>query len=383
MNIDASNDFYEAFTEIDSHGKKYTTEKLSLVVHPEEKRKIIGDTFMRVAQREISKLGLVASDVLLAQGTLRPDIIESGSPDISKTAHTIKTHHNDTNLVRQLRASGSVVEPLSDYHKDEVRRLGKTLGLPESIVMRHPFPGPGLAVRIICYNEPSIDSAFEETNNFLQSLVTNHSSDYENDIQHNLKDYEKPILESIRKNKIQAILLPIKTVGVQGDGRSYNYPCGLLMEDPDWDQLFMLARLIPRLKHNINRVLYIFGSHLKETVIKNITPTTMTPEVIHLLQNVDDIATSILTSSNSLSKLSQVPIILFPVTFGKPGTTHSVAIRTIITFDFMTGRAAIPGQDISVDVLNEIVNKITQNFPQISRVVYDLTSKPPGTTEWE
>jgi len=340
---------------------------------------------MRIAQREISKLGISASDILLAQGTLRPDIIESGSPDISKSAQTIKTHHNDTNLVRQLRAIGSVVEPLSDYHKDEVRRLGKSLGLPETLVMRQPFPGPGLAVRIICCTEPFIDNSFDETNLFLHSLVTTNTSPFENDIQNDLKEYEKPILEAIRKNaKIQTTLLPIKTVGVQGDGRSYNYCCGLLMEDHvDWDELFMLARLIPRLRHNINRVVYVFGPHLKDPTIKSITPTTMTPDVIHLLQDVDDIATQILTSSNSLAKLSQVPIILFPVTFGKTGASHSVSIRTFITNDFMTGRPAVPGMDLPVEVLNEIVKKISQNFPKIGRVVYDLTSKPPGTTEWE
>jgi len=320
------------------------------------------------------------------QGTLRPDIIESGSPDISKSAHTIKTHHNDTNLVRELRATGAVVEPLSEYHKDEVRRLGKGLGLPESIVQRQPFPGPGLAVRIICCKEPFIDNTFDETNKFLQTLVTTNKSEFEKDIQSDLKAYEKPLLEDIRnKNKIQATLLPIKTVGVQGDGRTYNYVCGLLTkEHVEWDHLFMLARLIPRLRHNINRVVYIYGPPLDNPIIKTITPTTMTPDVIHLLQNVDDIATKILTESTALSKISQAPIILFPINFGKEGTTHSVAIRTIITNDFMTGRPAIPGEDIPASVLDQIVTNILQNFPkEISRVVYDLTSKPPGTTEWE
>jgi len=339
---------------------------------------------MRVAQREISKLGLHAQDVLLAQGTLRPDIIESGSPDISQTAHTIKTHHNDTNLVRELRATGSVVEPLADYHKDEVRRLGKGLGLPESIVMRQPFPGPGLAVRLLCANEPFIDDTFDITNEFLHALVSNDSTPFEKDLQTHLKEYEKPILAEIRKHsKIQATLLPVQTVGVQGDGRSYHYLCGLLMEGSiNWDHLFMLARLIPRLKHNINRVVYIYGPFIKEP-IKTITPTTMTPPVIKLLQDVDDVATTILTKSGALSKLSQVPVILFPVSFGKPGSTHSIAIRTLITNDFMTGRAAIPDVDIPASVISEIVTAVEQNFPQIGRVVYDLTSKPPGTTEWE
>jgi len=155
------------------------------------------------------------------------------------------------------------------------------------------------------------------------------------------------------------------------------------MEEPNWNYLFMLALLIPRLRHNINRVVYIYGPLLKEPSVKSITPTTMTPPIIHLLQEVDHVATTILTNSKSLIKIAQVPIILFPISFGKEGATHSVAIRTMISNDFMTGRPALPDRDISESIIKEIVSTIGQQFPQISRVVYDLTSKPPGTTEWE
>lgn len=92
--------------------------------------------------------------MLLAQGTLRPDLIESASHLASSNADVIKTHHNDTALVREWRAAGRIIEPLKDYHKDEVRALGTDLGLPAELVWRQPFPGPGLAVRIICANEP-------------------------------------------------------------------------------------------------------------------------------------------------------------------------------------------------------------------------------------
>jgi len=171
-------------------------------------------------------------------------------------------------------------------------------------------------------------------------------------------------------------------VGVQGDGRSYNYACVLsTRNDPNWPHLVMLARLIPRLLHNINRVVYVFGPQLNAP-ITTVTPTTMTPNVIHLLQEADDIATEILTVSGALAKLSQVPIVLFPIAFDEKGATHSVAIRTMITNDFMTGRPAIPNEDLSLDVLYEVVQKVSA-LPLIGRVVYDLTSKPPGTTEWE
>lgn len=136
---------------------------LCFAINPEEKRKIIGDTFLKVANETMRELNLDPKDVFLAQGTLRPDLIESASELVSKNADTIKTHHNDTELVRQLRAAGRVVEPLKDFHKDEVRKLGRDLGLPDALVDRHPFPGPGLAIRILCAQEPFMEKDFAET----------------------------------------------------------------------------------------------------------------------------------------------------------------------------------------------------------------------------
>lgn len=172
-------EFYNATTEVPVDKKdpkrKQTTKPLCQVVSPEEKRQIIGDTFMRIAQDIISGLKLKPEDVFLGQGTLRPDLIESASKLASSNADAIKTHHNDTELVRQLRDQGRVVEPLKDFHKDEVRLLGKDLGLPEELVQRHPFPGPGLAVRVICATEPSTDTKdFSETRS-LVNVIVNYS----------------------------------------------------------------------------------------------------------------------------------------------------------------------------------------------------------------
>lgn len=143
--------------------RKRLTNPLCHVTSPEEKRKIIGDTFITISQEIISDLKLNPEDVFLGQGTLRPDLIESASKLASKNADAIKTHHNDTELVRQLRDAGRVVEPLKDFHKDEVRQLGRSLGLPDDLVQRHPFPGPGLAVRTICAEEPFFEKDFSET----------------------------------------------------------------------------------------------------------------------------------------------------------------------------------------------------------------------------
>jgi len=144
---------------------------LHSVVLPEEKRKIIGDTFMKVSDNIMKKLNLDPETTLLAQGTLRPDLIESASHLASENANTIKTHHNDSMLVRKLREKGRVVEPLRDFHKDEVRLLGKELGLPDDLVQRHPFPGPGLAIRVICAEEKYVCKNFSEICNLLVSFV--------------------------------------------------------------------------------------------------------------------------------------------------------------------------------------------------------------------
>lgn len=157
--------FFKASTTVRKANTTYNSETpmLCFTINPEEKRKIIGDTFLKIANETIKELNLEPSEVFVAQGTLRPDLIESASELVSKNADTIKTHHNDTELVRQLRAAGRVVEPLKDFHKDEVRRIGRDLGLPDALVDRHPFPGPGLAIRILCAEEPYMEKDFAET----------------------------------------------------------------------------------------------------------------------------------------------------------------------------------------------------------------------------
>lgn len=347
--VDAGEDFFGGTTMVD--GK--TVGPLRTVTSPELKRKIIGDTFMKVAQKEVSRLGLDPDEVFLAQGTLRPDLIESASQLASGKADVIKTHHNDTQLVRELRERGRVIEPLKEYHKDEVRRLGESLDLPHNLVWRHPFPGPGLAVRLICAKEPYLTDEFDAIDAQLQGMVP---------------------------EGVFASLLPVQTVGVQGDGRSYSYLVGLSGK-AGWPVLLELAKDIPKKLHMVNRVAYVFGPLLKGPV-KTITPTYPTPEAVRQLQLADDIVTGVMASEGILERFSQVPVVLFPVDFGKAGC-RSVAIRPFITNDFMTGRPAVPGKDFPEEALKVMVSRILSEVPGIARVAYDLTSKPPGTTEWE
>ncbi len=347
--IDASEQFLQATTEIDGQ----ETKELCQTSDPEEKRKIIGDTFMRVAADVLDEMDIPADDVYLVQGSLRPDLIESASTVASQKAEAIKTHHNDTNLVRQLRAQGKVIEPLADYHKDEVRELGKMLNLPAEIVWRHPFPGPGLGIRILCAEEPYLTAEFEQINQQL---------------------------EQFKRDKYEISLVPIRTVGVQGDGRTYSYLAAMSGE-PNWPELFEITRAIPKEIHQINRLVYVFGEKF-EPPLDQITPTKINQESLVQLRQADAIVEEVLRKYELMKDVAQVPVILAPVNFGQPGQ-RTIGIRTIITNDFMTGMAAEPGQDLPERAVFEMAERIKQEVANVAKVAYDLTSKPPGTTEWE
>ena len=172
------------------------------VTDPEKKRKTIGGLFIDVFEAEAKKIG---GAQFLAQGTLYPDVIESvsftGGPSV-----TIKSHHNVGGL--PARMNMKLVEPLRELFKDEVRELGRELGLPDSLVNRHPFPGPGLAIRI-------------------PGAITREKLDL-------LRQIDAVYLDEIRKAGLYdeiwqafAVLLPVRTVGVMGDGRTYDQACAL------------------------------------------------------------------------------------------------------------------------------------------------------------
>uniref|UniRef100_F1KV09 GMP synthase (glutamine-hydrolyzing) n=1 Tax=Ascaris suum TaxID=6253 RepID=F1KV09_ASCSU len=372
---------------------------------PEMKRKIIGDTFMRVKDCVMEELKL-DKDIFLAQGTLRPDLIESASSLASGHADTIKTHHNDTALVRELRDLGKVIEPLKDFHKDEVRELGESLGLPRSIVMRHPFPGPGLAIRVICAEQPYICDldVFLATQQNL-SLIANlaHCDDESEEylsVAQNLSAAELHALCD-HDHEIATTLLPIQTVGVQGDCRSYSYVAALSTSERPipWTTLERLARIIPRLLHNINRVVYVFGEAV-EYPVSDITCTYLNDFNLSYLRWADRLANDVLLGLDEdqrrdpslevcINRIQQMPVVMVPIHFDrdpverKVSTLRSYVLRPFITNDFMTGVAALPGRDIPEKSILEMVRRISNQVPLTSRVMIDLTSKPPGTTEWE
>ena len=227
--------------------------KLEGITEPEQKRKIIGEEFIRVFEEEARKLGNV--DVLV-QGTIYPDVIESGSGNAS----TIKSHHNVGGLPERMEFE-QIVEPLRDLFKDEVRKVGLELGIPSDLVYRQPFPGPGLAVRII---------------------------------------------GSITKGKLE------------------------ILREADW----------------------IFRQELEKHPAKNIASQYF----------------AVLTDTRSVGVMGDMR------TYG-----HTVALRCVTTDDFMT----VDWTKLPFDLLERVSSRITGEVPGINRVVYDITSKPPATVEWE
>jgi GMP synthase (glutamine-hydrolysing) len=227
--------------------------KLEGVTEPERKRKIIGEEFIRVFEDEAVKVGKVD---FLAQGTIYPDVIESGTGEAAK----IKSHHNVGGLPENVRFK-KIVEPLRMLFKDEVRALGAELGLPENIVWRQPFPGPGLAIRIIGEITPEKLAILRDADAIFREEIAAAGM---------LRDV----------NQYFAVLTNMRSVGVMGDGRTYDY---------------------------------------------------------------------------------------------------TLALRAVTTTDFMTADWA----RLPYELLEKVSDRIVNEVRQINRVVYDVTSKPPATIEWE
>jgi len=251
------------------------------------------------------------------------------------------------------------------------------------LVWRQPFPGPGLAIRILCLDRPFIEDSFAVTNQILQYILHPEIA-----IEESLRvDIEVTLATlgfwdlRLDTRSLHATLLPIRTVGVQGDGRSYRYAVGLSGTSQGWETVFLLAKMITQLCHNVNRVVWIFGDEVKGP-LTTITPTYLSLANIRQLQQADAIVNDILFRDKLIANISQMPVILTPVDFGISGC-RSIALRPFCTNDFMTGVPAIPDIQLPMSSLEEMVKRIVTEVKGITRVMYDVTSKPPGTTEWE
>ncbi|MBI2463528.1 glutamine-hydrolyzing GMP synthase [Candidatus Peregrinibacteria bacterium] len=319
---------------------------LMRVYHPERKRHIIGNKFLSIQKRVAYKLNLNAHEWLIGQGTIYPDTIETGSS--SKLADTIKTHHNRVPQIETLIKQGKIIEPLKDLYKDEVRELGKKIGLPDELVWRHPFPGPGLAVRCLCARNEEYPPRHLEL--------------------------EREINMCLGDTELRGKILPIKSVGVQGDSRTYRHPL-VLFGDTDWDTLEQISTRLTNQFREINRVLYSVTPHVIENIY--VMNRFVGPKRIFLLQKADKIVMDILQEKELTQNIWQFPVVLLPLIINEKGQ-ESVVFRPVQSEEAMTANFA----KIDWKTIHEMSKQILE-LEDIGAVFYDVTNKPPGTIEWE
>ena len=313
--------------------------RLAGVTNPERKRTIIGDTFITVQEDEFARLGLRDEEWLLGQGTIYPDTIESGG---ARHSAKIKTHHNRVERIQALIEQGKVIEPLVDFYKDEVRVLGEQLGLPHEVVWRHPFPGPGLAVRCLC------------------------------------SEASAPVEPAAMRlpDGVVGWIVPVRTVGVQGDERSYSK---LLAVEGlgDLESAGAFARRITNEHRTINRVgVVAFRRDGRGVAGLAIHPCTLTRERIALLRAADDLVTRIVRKHALYDTIWQFPVALVPLGSG-PGR-ETVVLRPVNSRDGMTADFA----RLPATVVDEIAATLAA-LPAVDAVLYDVTNKPPATIELE
>ena len=324
-------------------------EALSGIVDPEEKRKAIGKMFLEVKEETMKSLGFGDEQWMLAQGTIYPDTIETGR---TKHADVIKTHHNRIPEIQKMVAEGSVVEPLKDLYKDEVRKLGEDIGLPKELVWRHPFPGPGLGIRILC----------EDKVKTLSDIPSEHTAA----LQRAVRDAGETAGE--------AHVLPIRSVGVQGDQRSYHHPA-LILGITDLQKVGALAPTIANRLPFINRVVTLVGGDAAQLKTAKTHRAYITPDRVKLLQRIDADVNQIIREAGLYDRIWQFPIVLLP--FGVDDK-ESIVLRPIQSREAMT----VDYYPLTQEVVVKIVERIRATG-SISFVFYDVTNKPPGTIEWE
>lgn len=332
----------ENFHMVRAAGKFIKT--LKGVINPETKRKIIGDMFLEIQAQEVRKLKLNPEHWVLGQGTIYPDTIESAG---TKYADKIKTHHNRVPEILNLIKHGKVIEPLAELYKDEVRQLGSRLGLPDNIIWKHPFPGPALAVRILCAEKEVLPPEVENV--------------------------EKTIAEYLLPYGLSGKILPIQSVGVQGDNRTYRSPLVIWGKTRNFDQFEDISTSLTNRCWEINRVCLLLSQEKIESA--KIMPSTLTPRRIALAQELDDIVTKFLGRHELERQVWQFPVVILPISIN--GIKKEVVVlRPVCSEEAMT--AHFYKMDFS------LLKKLTQKLaPHVSAVLYDITNKPPGTIEWE
>src|SRR5262245_55002324 len=307
-------------------------------------RKLIGETFIDGFRKEAERSNF--DGCVLAQGTIYPDTIETGG---TKRADVIKTHHNRVPMIQRMIDQGLVIEPLAELYKTEVRELGEELGLPEEIVWRHPFPGPGLGIRLLC-------------------------SDGLNPDAEKVSESQQALLAMMNGTGISGAVLPVRSVGVKADLRSYEHPV-MLWGNISADRVESMAAQIFQKVPGTNRCVV----DLSENGVAQARPlaASVTRERLDLLRDADAIVMNALQRHDLYHQIWQCPTVFVPLEINGKGK-ELVVIRPVLSERAMTARPAL----LSSEVLTNIRDQILQ-LPNISGVAVDVTTKPPGTIEWE
>lgn len=353
---------------------------ISGLTDPQKKRMAVGENFITVRNEVVAKQHLEEDKWLLAQGTLYPDIIESGG---TKNSKTIKTHHNRVQGIQSLIEKGLIIEPVKDLYKDEVRAIGKKLGLPDELVMRHPFPGPGLSINVLCNDG---NSWTEKDENEL-SLAKNEL----NNTKLNM------FCENCSAN-LKRTVLPVRSVGVQGDFRTYRFPALLDFgeaKEKEWplgtEAAKMGIRHFPGKREKIEEcssTITNSAKYINRTIIKLYQNPNVKDEDLKLqegyctrtrlnqLREVDNIVLTELHKTGWYNKIFQHLTIDLPYASKKENATF--VLRPVVSEDVMTARFAF----LPKEILGNIIQQI-ESLPFVDALYFDATNKPPATFGWE
>ncbi len=333
---------------------------------PQKKRMAVGENFITV-RNEVTARQNLDDTWLLAQGTLYPDIIESGG---TKNSHTIKTHHNRVAGIQELIAKGLIIEPIRDLYKDEVRAIGKKLGLSDELVMRHPFPGPGLSINVLCNDGKTNPKDAEEL-----PLAQKELDEIKLDM------FCPKCTASLKRS-----VLPVRSVGVQGDFRTYRFPALLTFAD-EGDGFYHFPDKREKIEECSSTITNA-AKYINRTCIKLFQRPGLSNDALKIqegycdrrrldqLREVDNIVLTELHKSGWYDKIFQHLTIDLP--YASSADHASFVLRPVISEDVMTARFAMWPKDL----LSTIVHKIAE-LPFVDALYFDATNKPPATFGWE
>ena len=335
---------------------------------PQKKRMAVGENFITVRNEVVAKQHLDEDKWLLAQGTLYPDIIESGG---TKNSHTIKTHHNRVQGIQDLIARGLIIEPIRDLYKDEVRAIGKKLGLDDELVMRHPFPGPGLSINVLCNDGKSWTSKDDE------ELAAAKKE---------LEEIKLDMFCAHCTQDLKRTVLPVRSVGVQGDFRTYRFPALLTFKN-EGNGFYHFPGKREKIEECSSTITNA-AKFLNRTCIKLYQKPSVKDEDLKLqegfcdkrrldqLREVDNIVLTELHKSGWYNKIFQHLTIDLPYASAEDKATF--VLRPVISEDVMTARFAM----LPEELLYTIVHKIAE-LDFVDALYFDATNKPPATFGWE